>query len=435
MPINTPTYKEIVNRVRADIANELPDVDPTIAGSFVNALAVSNAGRHYDNVVLISQLIKELFPQTASGEYLERWAQYEGLSRISATPSSGFITVTGVAATSIPALTEWRTSDNLLFASLSAATVAATSISVSSITCSGGTTATVTTASNHTFATGMEITIAGAVPTGYNGIWTITVLSEDTFSFEVPSTLADDSGTTTAGYTGASIEVEAVEPGVDGNLESGAQLQVTAAIIGLDADAFVQYLGLTGGGDEETDDALRERVLYSRANPVAHFNTSDIILTAKTVPGVTRVFVNPITPYVGAVTVAFMRDDDVNPIPDAGEVQDVRDVLLEILPANTDPNDLVVQAPTPVSINFTFSSITPDTPTMRTAITNSLTVFFDEETEYETNIDEDKYRSIIINSYDSETGDSLQSFILATPTTDITISTDEIGILGTITYP
>ena len=43
MPIDTPTYKEIVERVKSDIANELPDVDPTIYGSFVRALAVSLA--------------------------------------------------------------------------------------------------------------------------------------------------------------------------------------------------------------------------------------------------------------------------------------------------------------------------------------------------------------------------------------------------------
>lgn len=434
MPLETPTYSQLVDRTRADIAAELPDVDPTIAGSFVSALAISNAGRHYDNVLLLQQLIKELFPQTASGANLELWAQYEGLSRLPATPAAGYITVTGVAGTAVPALTEWRTANNIVIASLSGVTLAVTTVNISSLTRSG-TTATGTTASAHNFATGMQLTIAGANETDYNGTFTITVLSTTTFSYELTGTPATPAtGTITASYTGASISCEATEPGENGNLASGAELQITSPIVGLDSTGYVQYLGLTGGADEETDDALLVRVLYSRANPVANFNEAAIVLQALTVPGVTRVFVNPITPYVGAVTVAFMRDDDSNPIPDAGDVADVRAALLEILPASSDPADLYVMAPTPVTVNFTFTTITPDTPTMRQAITDNLTAYFDSETEYETDIDEDKYRSIIINTIDTQTGDVLLTFTLSTPSGDITVSTGEIGVLGTVSF-
>lgn len=435
MPLDLDTYDKIAERVRADIANSLPDVDPNIPGSFVNALAVANAGRHYDNVMLIAQLIEEVFPQTAHDEFLERWAQYEGLSRISAQPSNGYITVTGTAATLVPALTEWRTSNNVLYASLAGAIIAVESLSITSLTRSGST-VTATTSTAHNLATGITVTISGAVETEYNGSFEITVLGETTFSYEITTTpTTPATGTILAGYTGASIEIEAVEPGIDSNMEAGAHLQVTSGISGLDTDAYVQYLGLTEGADEETNEDLLSRILYSRANPVANFNESDIVLTAKTVPGVTRVFVNRITPYVGAVTIAFMRDNDVDPIPDSGEVADVRTVLLEILPAQTDPNDLIVQAPTPVNVDFTFTALTPNTSTMRTAIENNLTVFFQTEVEYETDIDEDKYRSAIINTIDTETGDSLETFTLSAPSGDVTITTDEIGVLGTVTFP
>lgn len=434
MPLDTPSYDQIVERMRADIANELPDIDPTIYGSFVSAFAVSNAGRHYDNVLLLEQLVRELFPQTATDEFLEMWAQYEGLSRLPASAATGNITVTGVASTAVPVLTEWRTADNKIVVSLSGVNLSLETISISSLTRSG-TTVTGTTASDHTFATGMEITIAGAVETDYNGTFTITVTDNDEFEYEItasPTTPA--TGTITASYTGASIEVETQDAGDDTNLLSGAQLQVTVPIAGLDTDAFVQYLGLTGGADAESDKSLLERVLYSRANPVANFNVSAITLQVLTVTGVTRVFVNPITPYVGAVTVAFMRDDDSNPIPDAGEVQDVEDAILEIYPAQSDPGELYVLAPTPVTVDFLFASITPDTPTMRTAIENSLDVFFRDVVDYETNIDEDKYRSAIINTIDLETGDTMTTFTLTSPTTDIVISTNEIGVLGTVSF-
>ena len=435
MPINTPDYEEVVGRVRADIANSLPDVDPTIFGSFVNALAVANAGRHYDNVLLIKQLIKEFFPQTASKDFLELWGQYEGISIIPAQASSGYITLTGTVSTSIPALTEWRTANNLVYSSLTSSTIAAQSYSISSLVRSGST-VTGTTSSSHIMATGMEITISGANETDYNGTFTIIVLDDTTFSYDITGTpTTPATGTILATFDGTSVQVQSNTTGSETNIASGGELQVTGTIVGLDPAAFVGILGLTGGGDEESVESLLDRILYSRANPVANFNESAIILKSKTIPGVTRVFVNRITPYVGAVTVAFMRDNDTDPIPDTGEVTEVKNALLEILPAQSDPNDLVVLAPTPITVDFTFTVIDPDTATMRQAITDSLTAYFEDQVTYETDVDEDKYRAVIINTIDTETGDGLITFTLSAPIGDVSISTNEIGVLGDIDYP
>ena len=432
MAINTPSYEEVVERIKTDISNALPDVDPTIYGSFVRAFAVSNAGRHYDNVLLLEQLLRELFPQTATGEYLERWATYEGLSRTSATAAFGAIIATGTASTSVPISTQFSDAEGVVVSTTSAATLAAVSLSVSSLTRSG-TTVTATLASSYALATGLSLTIAGAVETAYNGAQTITVVDDDTFTYEITGTPSSPAtGTITASYTGAQISVEADETGVDGNLDSAAVVSVVTPVSGLDDDAIVDYLGLTGGAAAETDDALRARVLYKRAHPVANFNIYAIEEQAKTVAGVTRVFVNPITPDVGSVTIAFMMGAD---IPTAGEVAEVDAAIAEIIPAQTDPDDVIVQAPTPVTVNFTFTALSPDTPSMRTAIENNLIAFFMDEVDYEIDVDEDKYRAAIIDTYDEETGDVLVSFTLSTPSADVTVTTDEIGVLGTITFP
>lgn len=435
MTITFPTFENIAQRMMADIANYLPEVDPTISGSFVNGLALSNAGRHYDAVLLVAQVLKQLFPQTSTDEFLELWAQYEGLTRIAAQPSTGYITITGVASTLVSTGTQWRTANSIIVSSQADATIATISLAVSSLTRSG-TTVMVTTTSNHNLATNLDVTISGANESDYNGTFEITVTGETTFTYEISTTPSTPgTGTILAGIDGASVQVESDGTGAETNLSSGAELQLTTPIIDVDDYAYVQYLGLTGGSDKESDLSLLDRTLFSRANPVANFNESAIILKAKTIPGVTRVFVNRITPYVGAVTVSFMRDDDADPIPDSGEVADVRAALLEILPAQTDPNDLVVIAPTKVTVDFVFTAMSPDTLTMRTAITNNLTVYFDEEVTFETDLDEDKYRAVIIDTYDDATGDSLQTFTLSSPSGDVTISTNEIGVLGTITFP
>jgi len=72
---------------------------------------------------------------------------------------------------------------------------------------------------------------------------------------------------------------------------------------------------------------------------------------------------------------------------------------------------------------------------MRVAITANLDQYFTESTEVGSDLDEDAYRSAIINTIDTETGQKLQSFVLSTPSGDIAAQSNEIPILGTVTYP
>lgn len=435
MSLNYPTYQQIINRIRSDVAANLPEVDPTIFGSFVRAFSDSSGSRSFDIYSLLKQLEKELFPTTASGDFLENvWAAYEGITRLPATSSSGNITITGIASTDVPLGTQFSSLTGNIYEIQGAVTLALTSISVSSITRSG-TTVTVTTASDHGYSTGISITITGADQSEYNGSFTITVTDTDKFEYTISGSPASPAtGAITSSFTGATAEVESIGFGSDQNISSGAKLTITSPIVGIDSSAYVQYGAIGGGVDSETDAALLSRVLQSRSNPVANFNPASIEKTVLAVSGVTRVLVKRITPGVGSVTVLFVRDNDTNIIPDVSEVLEVMNALLDILPAQSDPNNLYVAAPTPVTTDYVFSSISPDTETMRSAIQQNLNAFYQDEVTFETDITEDKYRSAIIDTIDPDTGDSLQSFTLSSPSGNITVSTNEIGILGLVSF-
>ena len=201
-------------------------------------------------------------------------------------------------------------------------------------------------------------------------------------------------------------------------------------------DILVSNFDAIGGGsDQETESELRARMLDRIQNPVAHFNVAAITEKAKEVSGVTRVFVQEITPALGQVTIYFMRDNDVNPIPVGADVANVKSKILEIKPANTDDDDVIVNAPTGVPVDFTLSALAPNTTTMQTAISANLRQFFDSRTSVGVNIDEDAYRAAIFNTVDTVTGDTVQTFALSTPAGDVVIAAGEIGILGTVTYP
>ena len=434
MPINFRSYSEIISSIRSDIVRFLPTLDPTIFGNFSRAFADSLAGRAYDISLVVQQLVKEMFPSTASAAFLERWATYERLSRTAATAATGQITFTGTAASVIPDNTSLQTSAGILYTTQAELTLSAQVISVTSLV-RVGSLVTATTSSDHLLGSGQSVTIAGAVETDYNGSFQVTVLSATTFTYTItatPSTPA--TGTITASFNGGSVAVESDDTGQDQNLESGAQLNLVSPISGVDTTARVQFSEVGGGADDETDANLLTRTLNSRSNPTANFNVGAIEKAVLSVAGVTRVNVKRITPYPGAVTVQFVRDDDANIIPSASEVTTVRDVLLEILPAHSDPDDLIVIAPTAVTTGFTFSSITPDTSTMRTAIENNLIAFFRDDADFETTILADRYRAAIVETTDPGNGDILTDFTLTTPLADIIISTDEIGVLGSVIF-
>ncbi len=442
MSIDFRTFQQIVNQIRADISTSMDGaIDPTVFGKFERAFGDGLGGRAFDIELSIQQLLLQLFPDTGTGIFLERWASYEDITRLEATGSSGFITFTGTVSSVIPSGTILQTTDAKLYTTQSSLTLASQSISVT-LTRSGAT-VTGTTSSDHLMASGQEITIAGAVETDYNGTFQITVTDTDIFSYTIsttPSTPA--TGTITASFDGGAVEIESNEEGQDKNQESGTQLSLLSPISGVDTTAWVQFTEIAGGTDEEEDGpvgqgipgTLRFRVFQSRKNPVTNFNVAAIEKKALSVAGVTRLLVKRITPLVGQVTILFVRDNDTNIIPSAGEVQEVEDAIVEILPATSDEADVIVTAPTPVTTPYTFSSITPDTATMRTAIENNLAAFYQDEVTFETTIIEDKYRAAITNTIDSDTGATLSAFTLSTPSTDITVTTDEIGVLGTVSF-
>jgi uncharacterized phage protein gp47/JayE len=437
MALNLPeSATEVVRRVKVDIQRELNTSNPFLRNSWLGALITGIANRIYDFVLQLKEAFKQAVPDTATEDILERWAAIWGINRLAATAASGNVVATGTATTSIPSGTLLATSDGKVYESTASVVITASVISVSSITRSGAT-ATATTASNHGLASNVPVTIAGANEAEYNVTDAeITITGLNTFTYQVtgaPATPA--TGTITAAFTAIQVPVESQDFGADQNQDPDAVLSLQSPIAGVDDEMQVDWGELGGGSDQETDTELRARLLDRIQNPIAHFNVAEITAVAKTVNGVTRVFVQEATPATGQVTIYFMRDNDPDPIPDASEIAAVDAVIQAIRPANTAEVDVIVGAPTGVPVAFTFTALSPNTSTMKTAISANLAQFFDEQTEVGTNIPEDAYRSAIFNTIDTETGDEVSSFTLSAPSGAVAISSGEIGTLGTITYP
>lgn len=444
MPLEYPTYSDLVNTARAALRNAIPTLDPTISNSWAKALVDSIAAVSHSNNLQIRDLEKQLFPQTATDEFLDRWLEYEGLARNPASSARGNGTVTGISGGVVPTLTQYESANGLIYENQVVASVVDTTISVDSLT-RIGTTATAYFTESHGLATGNSVTFSGAVQAEYNGTFDITVLSETDLTYTVVgSPLTPATGTILADSTYSTVLFKCTTTGKETNLAAGAVLTIVSdSIPDVDDEVIVGAEGLTGGGAIEDDESARSKLLLSRSGRSGIFTPDQIKLAALSINGNTRVFViSPEFPVVsggpvaGQVFIYFLRDNDVNPLPSSTIVADTKQAIIKngAMPAHTVESDVVVGAPIPVETDYTFSSISPDTTTMRTAIEAQLDAFYKDSVQFGEDITEAKYLGAITNTIDTQTGAELDNFQLSSPSGDISINFGEIGFLGTVNF-
>lgn len=447
MTLTFPTISEVQSRLSNELilavnAGQLDSskhIDPNIRNSGIKGLVNAMAAGFDENNDLIKQLLLQLFPQTATDEYLELWASFFGITRESSVKATGFIVFTGTAGTSIPLGTLVQKADGTQYSTLTTTPISTSSSSVASITRSG-TTATVTTVSDHNLATGISVTISGAGQADYNITATITVTSTTTFTYTVAGSPATPAtGTILFSATTAYIDILADDFGVDGNSASGSQLTLISPILNVDSSCFVAYDGLAEGLDLEDDDSLRTRLQERTGNFTAPFTAAGLpIFIKEKVSGVTRIWVQTATPSAGYVTIYFTRDNDTTIIPTGSQVTAVKNAIIDvdtgIKPANTPDSYVVVSAPTAVSVPFTFTALSPNTAAMRTAITTTLTDYFKSDSvAVGLDIPANEYNALIYSVIDADGNSPI--FTLTAPAGAITIADTELAVIGTITYP
>lgn len=430
--------KEVVNRILTDFLSLIPETDPFLRNSYINAILTAIGGANYDLYKTVQVLQAQMFPDTATGEFATIWGTYKNIIRNPATQSSGYINITGTVGATIPIATTMQADNGIQFITQNDSVL---SIAVNSqdiaLTFSGGIVTASTGTNDHNLSTGNMVTISGATPTDYNGAYEIVVVDAHTFTYDITTSPSSPAtGTPIYSINCVSCAVQSVQYGSNTNLESGGEVLFSALLPGVDSVAYIQTDGIVGGEDIESDADYRNRYIYAYQNPVSFFNVAEIVTTARKISGVTRVWVETITPEVGQVTIYFVRDNDTDIIPTHSEVLDVyNEILLKIKPAHVSPDDVIVRAPTPVPVDFVFTSLLPNTPTMQTAITANLRQMFVEVSNVSTTLVQDAYRSAIFQTIDPATGRFVQSFTLSEPTGDITITEGQLAILGHITFP
>lgn len=431
-----PETEEIISRIKTYIKSELKELNPTVQNSMIFSLIVALANLSNDNnKQILLDILPNVFPQYCkSEESLINFSELKNIPRTPATSSKGKATIQGNLGVVIPLGTVFIANNNS-YKTKNTVEVSNENIRISKLSVNG-TLVTATTVSNHNFASNLNVSISGAENEALNGNFTITSTGLNSFVYSISENISEEETGTDifASSNIAVLDFDCLTTGSNTNLNNGDALALSEGIVGLNDNAYTQFSGISGGTDIQSFEDWKNNVVNRFQNPITFFNENNIRKTALSVSGVTKVWVYPITPEVGQVTVYFIRGNDTDIIPDANEVIEVSNKIKALRTVKDDPADVFVYAPIPKRVDFTFSSITPDTPTMKTAIKNSLKQLFEDGIELGENLTELTYNNAIGNSYDMENGVKLKNYTLDTPTGDIEVNMGEYPILGTVTF-
>lgn len=256
-------------------------------------------------------------------------------------------------------------------------------------------------------ATGTNITI----PEG-------TVVQRDDgaqFATTADLTIASGSGT---------VEVEALEPGSDGNTPAAAPVSLVSPIAGIYSQAAVGAGGLVDGSDKESTESVRARLLNRLREPPHGGSAADYVTWALEVAAVTRAWVYPNWLGPGTVGVAFVTDDSDPIIPTPTKVEEVQEYIDTVKPVTA---DVTVFAPGEYVVDITVE-LTPDTSAVREAAEAEIADMFARVGEPGATI----YPSQISEAISLAAGE--EHHTLVSPAAPVTPAESEIPVLGTITW-
>lgn len=124
MAFQRPTLSELITRIEADYVSRLTGGGSLLRRSFVKVLARVHAGAMHLLYGFGDFISRQIIPDTASAEYLARWANIWGVVRIAATYSTFSVEFTGGDGIEIPSGTELARSDGTLYTTTDAGTIA-----------------------------------------------------------------------------------------------------------------------------------------------------------------------------------------------------------------------------------------------------------------------------------------------------------------------
>lgn len=122
MPFITPDYSTVREAILRDVANLLPEAAVTADSDYAvraNAVAAAIEGLYQYQ----QWIARQILPDTADADYLERWASLYGLARKAAVAATGSIAFSGAPGSAVPQGTQAKTLGGIAYVSTAPGTI------------------------------------------------------------------------------------------------------------------------------------------------------------------------------------------------------------------------------------------------------------------------------------------------------------------------
>ena len=242
------------------------------------------------------------------------------------------------------------------------------------------------------------------------------IQTSDNFIFETLSDVVIQGGM-------ASVKIQSLIASSLGNIRGGTRLNLVSPVSNVQTNCVLDATGTFNGADIELDTPLRNRMLDRIRNAPCAGNKNDYETWCKQVVGVTRAQCYPQYQEDGNVGLTFVRDNDLNIIPNETQLQEVFQYISGIMPCTA---KLFVFAPTAKIIDFKLKSSDISDEIKKQIIDQLKFLFFNIANPSQT-----IYISDILESLASIK--IISRFSLLSPTQDIILDDKSVGVVGTIT--
>lgn len=375
MAWSVPSLRELIDRITGDLVARAEDKTALVRHSLPWILARVLAAAVSDLYQWAGYLAGQVIPLTATGDWLDAWAQVFGLARRAAEKAWGNIVATGSPGSSIPAGTvltdglghEWEVEQTITLSGTSAKVPVSARIAGSDGNVSGGSaltfvspptgvesTATVLETDGITGGTGAAKARGYVRITGEAG----AILPAGTVIKRFDGAqFTTDANVTWPGDGDLAVAVTAAEKGTSYNTSPLTPMDIVSPPLGITSRCYVVADGIYGGTDEETDTSLRNRLLQRLRNPPHGGSLADYATWAGEVEGVTvehaYAFAYPDL-ALGLVRVYFTVTA-TDPIPTAAQIAAVQEYLQSKAPAGI---EVAALAPAKHTVNVTITGLT-----------------------------------------------------------------------------
>lgn len=226
----------------------------------------------------------------------------------------------------------------------------------------------------------------------------------------------------------ATVLVEAVAAGSNGNLAEGQTLTFESPLAGVNASTLTAPGGISNGFNEEPTEGTRARLLLRLREPPQGGTEPDYRLWAR-VAGVTRVWVFANELGLGTVVVRIVTDGQTPIFPSPATVAAAQAAIDAQRPITA---AVTAAAPTPLAIDFQIAA-SPNTPSVQAAIAAELTDLLFRDAEPGNGLGRGAIRrSRILTAIGVAEG--VADFSLISPTADVVPGTGELAVLGTVSF-